>query len=68
MQTKHTAYKYETSYTVTFVIPKCFTNGTVELMYGAKKIRYNICRINPQKYDTNVEDINTENMDDGVII
>ena len=35
MITKHNAYKYETPYMVPFVITQCFTNGTVNLQYGA---------------------------------
>ena len=35
------------------------------LQYGAIKIRNNICHINPYKYDTNIEDIKSENADDG---
>ena len=66
--TKHTSKKYETPYTVPFVITQCFINVMVELQYGATKIRYNIHRIKPYKQDTKVEDINTENTDDGVNI
>ena len=50
------------------LITRCFTNGTVNLQYGPTKIRYNIRRIKPYKYDTNVEDINPENMYDEVNI
>ena len=60
MLTKHIAYKYETPYTGPFVISQCFTNGTVNLYYGPKKNRYNICRIKPYKYDTKVEDYNSK--------
>ena len=68
MITKHTAYKYETSYTVPFVIMQCSTNGTVNLQCGLTKNRYNIRRINPFKLDTKVEDINSKNMSDDVSI
>ena len=50
------------------MITQCWNNGTVVLQYGPTKIRYNICRINPYKYDTNVEDINPKNIYDGVNI
>ena len=49
------AYKYETPYKVLFLIEQCWTNGMVTLQCGAIKIRYNIRRINPYKFDTNVE-------------
>ena len=32
----------------------------VTLQFGAIKISYNISRIKPYKYDTNIEDITTE--------
>ena len=38
MLTKHTAYKYETPYTGLFVVTQCFTNGTVNLQCGLKKL------------------------------
>ena len=66
MLAKHSAYKYETPYIGPFLITQFYTNGKVELKYGAKKIRYNIRRIKPYESDTKVEDINTENTDDGV--
>ena len=47
---------------------RCFTNGTVCLQCGAKQITYNIHRINPYKYDTEVEDIRSKNMSDNVNI
>ena len=47
-----------------FVITWCWTNGTVTLQYGPEQIRYNIRQIKPYKSDTNVEDINPENMCD----
>ena len=37
--TKHTAYKYETSYMVPFMIKWCFINNTILLRCGAKEIR-----------------------------
>ena len=48
------------------MITQCLTNVTLELQYVVKKIRYNICHIKPYKPETKVEDINTENTDDGV--
>ena len=54
MLDNHAAYKYETPYKVPFVITHCWTNGTVTLQWGAIKIGYNICRINPHTYDTNL--------------
>ena len=66
MINNHAAYKYKTPYKGTFVIKRCFTNGMVKLQYGATEIRYNIRRIKPYKYDTNVEYINPENMYDNV--
>ena len=54
MLTKHTSYKYETPYTGPSVITHGFTNVMVKLQNGAAKITYNICRINPYKYDTKV--------------
>ena len=59
MLNNHAAYKYETSFKVPFVISQCFTNGVVNLQYGLIQIRHNIRLINPYKYDTNFEDINT---------
>ena len=60
MLTNHTAYKYETSYKGPCVITQCFTNVTVNLQYGATKIRYNIRRIKPYRSDTKVEDLNSK--------
>ena len=68
MLTNHTAYRYETSWKVPFVITQCFTNGMVLLQYGTIQITYNIRRINPYKSDTKVEDFNPKNMDDSVNI
>ena len=68
MLTNHTAYKYETPYKGLFMITQCFTNGTVNLQYGATQIKYNIRRIKPYKSDTKVEDFNSINMSDGVSI
>ena len=62
----HDIYKYETPYKGPFVITTCFTNGMVNIQYGLKKIKHIICRIKPYKYDTNVEDINPENVCDNV--
>ena len=66
MLTKHTSYKYETSYTEQFVITRCWTNGAVSLQIGATEIRYNIRQIKPYKLDTKVEDYSSINMDDDV--
>ena len=68
MLTKHTSYKYETSYKSPFVITQRFTNGMVLLQCGAKIITYNICRIQPYKSSTKVEDFNPKSMDDAVYI
>ena len=68
MINKHAVYKHKTPYKGPFVITQCWTNGTVTLQYGAIKIRYNIRHINLYKSDTNVEDINPENMCDDVNI
>ena len=68
MLTDHTSYKYGTPYKGSFVITQCFTNGTVMLQYGPKKISPNICRINPYKQDTKVEDISSKDMSDDVSI
>ena len=62
MLASHTAYKYETPYTVPFLITRCITNGKVKLQYGPTKIRYNIRQINPYKSDTKVEDSNSKKM------
>ena len=51
-----------------FVTTQCFTNGTVELQYGAIKVRYNIRRIKLYKYEKNIEDISTESTDNGINI
>ena len=66
MLNNHTAYKYETAYKGLFLITRCWTNGNVTLQYGPTKIRYNIRLIKPYKSDTNVEDINLENICDDV--
>ena len=58
--TKHTAYKYETPYTGPFFITQYFTNITVNLHCGTKKIRYNIRHIKPYKSDTKVEEISSK--------
>ena len=60
MLNNHVAYKYETPYKVPFVITQCWTNGMVALQYGTTKIRYNIRRIRPYTFDTNVEYITPE--------
>ena len=66
MITNHTTYKYETPYKGPFVITQCFINGTVNLHCVLIKIRYNIHRINPYKYDTKVEDISSKNISEDV--
>ena len=68
MLTKHTAYKYETPYMVTFVIKKYFANGTVKLQNGATQNKYNIHCIEPYKYDTKVEYSSSKNMSGDVRI
>ena len=65
---KHTAYKYETPYTGPSVITRCFTNGMVNLQCDVVQMMYNIRHINTYKSDTNVEDINPENMSDNINI
>ena len=52
----------ETPYKVPFLIKPCWTNGTVTLQCGLIQIRNNICRINPYKSGTKVEDINPEHI------
>ena len=64
MLNNRVAYKYEIMYKVPFGITHWWTNWTVTLQYGSIKIRYNICCIKPYKSDTNVEDMNIENMHD----
>ena len=68
MLTNHTAYKYETPYKVPFVITQCFTNGTINLQYGATQIKYNIRRTKPYKLDTKAGDYDSINMYDTVSI
>ena len=68
MLNKHIEYKYETTYTGTFFIMQGFTNGTVNLQCGVIIMTYNMCRIKPYKYDTNVKYINPKNMCDDVNI
>ena len=68
MLNNHAAYKYEAIYKGPFVITRCLTNGMVNIQYGPVQFRHNICRIKPHKFDTNVEDINPENMCDDVNI
>ena len=58
----NTAYKYEMTYKVPYVITQCLTNDTVSLKIGVTEIRYNINRIKPYKYDTKLEDISSKNM------
>ena len=46
------------------MITQCWTNVTVILQCDTTKSRHNIRRIKPYKSDTNVEDINIENIYD----
>ena len=62
MISNHAAYKYEIPYKGPFFITRCFTNVTVNIQYGPTKISHNIRRIDPHKSDTNIKDINPENM------
>ena len=68
MFTKHTAYKYETSYKGPFVITPYFTNGKVNLQYGGTQIKYNIRRIKQCKSGNKVEYFSSINMSDRVNI
>ena len=56
------AYKYEILFKGPFVITQFWTNIMFTVKYSATKIRYNIRRIKPYKYDANFEDISTKNM------
>ena len=49
-------YEYKTTHKGPFVISLCWNNVKVTLKCGAKKVRYNIRRINPYTSDRNVED------------
>ena len=49
MLNNHTAYKYEIQYKGPFVITQCFTNGTLNIQFGAMQIKYDIRRIKPYK-------------------
>ena len=64
MLSNKAACKYETPYNGPFVITHCWTNGNVTLQCGPIQIRHYISQIKPYIYDTNVEDINPENMCD----
>ena len=48
-------YKYDTLYNMPFETTQYWTNGTVTLQMFVTKISYNICRIKPYKYKTNVD-------------
>ena len=50
------------------MITRSFTNGTVNLKYGAIQVNYNTRRIKPYKPDANIEDINPKNMSDDINI
>ena len=56
-----TLFKYETPHKGQFVITRYFTVGTVNCSM-VKSIWSSIRQIKPYKSDTNVEDINPENM------
>ena len=49
-----------TPFKVSFVITKCWNNGTVTLHYDPKTIRHNLCQIKPYTSGKNVEYINIE--------
>ena len=68
MINNHAAYKYEMPYKVPLVINNCWINGTVTLKCVPTKIRYNMYWIQPYTFDTNIEDVNPENMYDDVNI
>ena len=57
MLDNNTAYKYEIPYKVPFATTQCWTNGTVILQCGTKKVSYNVHHIKPYTSDTNVGDI-----------
>ena len=58
-------YKHEIQYNETFVITNCCNNGMFTLQCGEMIIRNNIRWIKPYTSDTNVEDINIENIYNG---
>ena len=62
MLNNHAACKYENPYKGPFVEKHYCTNGPVTLKYGLTKISNNLRCIKLYKSDTNIEDINTENM------
>ena len=66
--TNQATYKNETPYKGPFVITQCFSNDTVNLQYGATKIKPNIHHIKPYKSDTKVEYYNSINIYDDVTI
>ena len=68
MLTNNAVYKYETPYNGPFMITQCWKNGTVTLQCGLILIRHNIHQIKPYTSDTNVGDITTKNIYDGVNI
>ena len=68
MLNNHAAYKYKTPYKGPFFITRCWANGAIRIQYDLIQIRHNIRRIEPYKYDTNVEDIKPKNMCDYVNI
>ena len=61
MLTNNVDFKNKPPYLGPFDIIQCWTNNMVPFQYGASKTRYNIHRIKPYTYDTNVEDIIAEN-------
>ena len=50
------------------MITQCFTNGTINLKFGAKKFRYNILQNNPYKLDTKDENMSSKDISDDVSI
>ena len=58
----HAACKYENPYKGPFVEKNYCTNGPVTLQYGLTKISNNLRWIKLYTSDTNIKDINTENM------
>ena len=68
MLNNHSACKYENPYKGPFGITHCRINRPVILQYGFTKISNNLRWIKLYTSDTNVEDINPENMCDDVNI
>ena len=53
-------------YKCLFVIARFFTNGLVNVKFGAVQVNYSIRHVKPYKSDTKVEDISSKNMSDNV--